>query len=475
MNNGADWPADMVPGADNFMSDSVRLWRNDAGSMTEVAAAEGIELSGSGKAVLRVDYDHDGDLDLFYTTNSGYPALYRNDTGNVNDWLRVETRGIGSNRDGIGARVEILSSPTQSAQLREIRSGNNFLGQSERVAHFGLGSGPSEPVGVRVTWPRTGQAVVYDNVPRNSVLLAVEPLDPLPAVKLTAGKTSPVQLDTVGDMIFTATAVDASSSVEYRFFIRDPAGSWFPPQEYSSSVSFNAGEPHTAGTWRVFVHARHQGSEAEFEAESMLSYEVNPAPISSVTLTADKPAPVKIDTVGDVIFTAVAIDATSSVEYQFSVQDPVGTWLSIQDYSSVDFFNLGVPSSIGTWVVRVRARHQGSEAEFETETSIFYQVNPPPISSVNLTADKPAPVQFDTVGEMLFTAAAVDATSSVEYQFFVRDPSGTWLLLQEYSSSATFNAGEPSSPGNWVVLAQARQGSDGELEAQTWLFYKILP
>ena len=53
------------------------------------------------------DYDHDGDLDVVLTTNHGPAYLFRNDGGNRNNWLAVQTRGAKSNRDGIGAVVRV--------------------------------------------------------------------------------------------------------------------------------------------------------------------------------------------------------------------------------------------------------------------------------------------------------------------------------------------------------------------------------
>src|SRR5207244_5800164 len=53
------------------------------------------------------DYDNDGDLDILVTTNGGPARLFRNDGGNSNHVLRVQTIGTVSNRDGIGARVDV--------------------------------------------------------------------------------------------------------------------------------------------------------------------------------------------------------------------------------------------------------------------------------------------------------------------------------------------------------------------------------
>ena len=54
------------------------------------------------------DIDDDGDIDIVVNHKDGPPALLRNDTKNDNRWIRLELRGTRSNRDAIGARVEVV-------------------------------------------------------------------------------------------------------------------------------------------------------------------------------------------------------------------------------------------------------------------------------------------------------------------------------------------------------------------------------
>src|SRR5262249_258113 len=157
-----------------FVNDPMRLWRNDAGVMTEVSAAAGLTSVDSGKGLLTFDYDHDGNLDVFVVNNAGHPVLYRNN-GTGNTWLRVRAIGRDSNRDGIGARVFVTATPGGPSQLREIDAGSHFLGQSEFTAHFGLGAATTPVAEVRVEWPTTGRTQRFQNVPRNTLLVATEP------------------------------------------------------------------------------------------------------------------------------------------------------------------------------------------------------------------------------------------------------------------------------------------------------------
>jgi hypothetical protein len=163
-----------------FRDDPMRLWRNDgAGLWPEVAAAAGITHTGSGKGLLTFDYDQDGDLDLFVVTNSGHPVLYRNDGGDENDWLRVEVVGRGagsSNKEGIGARIELRATASSPVRIHEVDAGTHYLGQSEKTAHFGLGPGlPGAVVHqVKVRFP-SGRSRTLSFVPHNTTLEVLEP------------------------------------------------------------------------------------------------------------------------------------------------------------------------------------------------------------------------------------------------------------------------------------------------------------
>jgi hypothetical protein len=97
------------------------------------------------------DYDNDGDLDILINVNNGPARLYRNDGGNRNHVLRVQTVGAAATRDGIGARVELgLASGAKPWQL--VKTGSSYASQSELPLTFGLGS-QTDVTAVRVRWP----------------------------------------------------------------------------------------------------------------------------------------------------------------------------------------------------------------------------------------------------------------------------------------------------------------------------------
>src|SRR5262249_56180490 len=95
------------------------------------------------------DFDHDGDLDVLITTNHGPAYLFRNDGGNRNNFICIRTKGVKSNRDGLGAVVRVESA--SGRQWNAVRSGSSYCSQSDMALTFGLGKDTS--ANVTIEWP----------------------------------------------------------------------------------------------------------------------------------------------------------------------------------------------------------------------------------------------------------------------------------------------------------------------------------
>jgi hypothetical protein len=107
-----------------------------------------------GRGAGYADVDADGDLDVLVTATGQSPRLLRNDQALGHHWLRVKLTGTKSNRDAIGAWVDVkLANRTLHQQVMPSRS---YLSQVELPVTFGLG--PDENVhSVTVHWPRGGK------------------------------------------------------------------------------------------------------------------------------------------------------------------------------------------------------------------------------------------------------------------------------------------------------------------------------
>jgi hypothetical protein len=160
---------------DHFNADPMRFWDNDGtGRMTERAAEVGLTDRESGKGLLVFDYDGDGDLDVFICNNGGLPRLYRNDGGNAMPWLRVRGIGTTSTSEALGARVWVRVHEGGPQQERELGSVSHYLGQSERIVHFGLGPSATRVAELDVRWPNGEYTRLRDLEPNQTIEL-VEP------------------------------------------------------------------------------------------------------------------------------------------------------------------------------------------------------------------------------------------------------------------------------------------------------------
>lgn len=116
------------------------LWRHPRGkgdACEDVAARIAPKANGQGRGVALLDFDNDGDQDVFVVYRGVHDALLRNDVANKQHFLRVHLRGK-TNRFGVGGRVTLGKGEAQ--QLRELHAGSGYLSQSEGVAHFGRGA-----------------------------------------------------------------------------------------------------------------------------------------------------------------------------------------------------------------------------------------------------------------------------------------------------------------------------------------------
>jgi hypothetical protein len=116
------------------------------------------------------DLDRDGDLDLAITTNNGPAYVFRNDGGNLNNWICVRTAGTKSNRNGIGAVVRVQSA--SGKQWNCVHSGSSYCSQSDLALTFGLGK-DAVVTALEIEWP-SGTKQKLTNISVNQLITVDE-------------------------------------------------------------------------------------------------------------------------------------------------------------------------------------------------------------------------------------------------------------------------------------------------------------
>jgi hypothetical protein len=159
------------------------LFLNDGtGRFRDVAIEAGRDFATPkiGRGVALGDFDRDGDVDLLLTTNGGAAYLYRCDVTNGNRSIRFRLEGRKSNRDAIGAVVQIFDSSGMQVQM--VKSGSSYLSSSDKTLTFGVGR--REQVDrVAIFWP-SGRADEFKKVSTGQTYLCGEG----EAIRVQAGR-----------------------------------------------------------------------------------------------------------------------------------------------------------------------------------------------------------------------------------------------------------------------------------------------
>ena len=117
------------------------------------------------------DYDNDGKVDA-YLVNLGAPAtLLHNVSPDPGHWIAVKLVGAKSNRDGIGARLEVVAGSKRWTAERV--AGSGYLSQNDARVHIGLGAVTAVDK-ITIHWP-DGREQVVEKPALDRVITVEEP------------------------------------------------------------------------------------------------------------------------------------------------------------------------------------------------------------------------------------------------------------------------------------------------------------
>ncbi len=143
------------------------------GKFVDVSRSAGsvLDVKTVARGACFADYDNDGKVDAF-VVNLGSPAtLVHNTSETKNHWIALKLKGRKSNRDGIGARIELVANGRK--QIAERVAGAGYLSQDDGRVHFGLGAA-AKADRITVRWP-SGRVQILDNVTGDRIVSVEEP------------------------------------------------------------------------------------------------------------------------------------------------------------------------------------------------------------------------------------------------------------------------------------------------------------
>jgi hypothetical protein len=107
------------------------------GYLYDVSSINPIAFKGNSRCAMTMDFDGDGDQDVFLANYDSPAQVFENLQQTDNNWIRLKLTGTKSNRNAIGSQVEIRFGDQK--RYAQVVSRSGFLSQPSYELHFGLG------------------------------------------------------------------------------------------------------------------------------------------------------------------------------------------------------------------------------------------------------------------------------------------------------------------------------------------------
>ncbi len=117
------------------------------------------------------DLNGDGRVDTVVTALNADTEIWMNTSANDNNWLELSLEGTKSNRDGIGARIKLVSKA--GVQYNHVTTSVGYASSSAGPVHFGLGAATKADL-IEIRWP-SGVLQQLTNVDADQIFKITEP------------------------------------------------------------------------------------------------------------------------------------------------------------------------------------------------------------------------------------------------------------------------------------------------------------
>ncbi|MBD9358862.1 FG-GAP-like repeat-containing protein [Methylomonas albis] len=135
------------------------LLNNGKGYFVDSTMLSGVALRDrqSARGAVAADFDNDGDIDVYVTHNNDLGQYLVNESPKQ-QWLGLKLIGTKSNRDAVGAKVQLDTA--NGNQTKFVVSGEGFLSDSDKRIVFGLGQ-DSKIDQLIIDWPSGDKQTIH--------------------------------------------------------------------------------------------------------------------------------------------------------------------------------------------------------------------------------------------------------------------------------------------------------------------------
>ena len=147
--------------------------RNNRGKFQDVSSQSGepFRAARAARGAAFGDIDNDGQIEIAINVLNGPAMILKNQRRLLNHWLTVDTIGTTGNRDGIGAKIRVVSE-SGLEQHGIVNPAGSYISASDKRVHFGLGADKLITL-LEIAWPN-GTVQRLERVPADQFLTVKE-------------------------------------------------------------------------------------------------------------------------------------------------------------------------------------------------------------------------------------------------------------------------------------------------------------